>query len=192
MSTEASVGPVAIEFANTRRAGRRAIVELLPDDEALTGWIRENLGPDFTGRLRPGDRDRFLALRDAVRAVAVAISSEQQEPADEVARLNVAAAAAPTWPELVDGRAVQRTAAAEVDAALAALAASAIEAAGESVHRICRHSVSRRLPGVPVTTVRRSGTRGSCQPLPPDGCVILALRRRRNRESPAVGPRGGW
>ena len=93
MSTEASVEPVAIEFANTRRAQRRGAVELLPDDEALTAWIRRNLGRDLTDRLRPGDRDRFLVLRDAVRAVAVAISNKQEDPADEVAGLNAAAAA---------------------------------------------------------------------------------------------------
>lgn len=130
MSIEASLEPVAIEFANTRRARRGAAIELLPDDEALTAWTRQNLGRDLTGRLRAGDRDRFLALRDAVRAVAAAISNEQHEPVDEVARLNAAAAVAPTWPELVDGHAVQRTAATEVDAVLAVLAASAIEVFG--------------------------------------------------------------
>jgi predicted RNA-binding Zn ribbon-like protein len=130
MRADASLEPVAIEFANTRRAGRHGPVELLPDDEALTEWIRESLGRDLAGCLHPGDRGRFLALRDAVRAVAAAISNEQQEPADEVAHLNVVAAAAPTWHELVGGRAVQRTAAAEVDAALAALAVSAIDVFG--------------------------------------------------------------
>jgi predicted RNA-binding Zn ribbon-like protein len=162
MSTEASVEPVAVEFANTRRARRRATVELLPDDEALTTWIRENLGRDLTGRLRPGDRDRFLALRDAVRAVAAAISSEQHEPADEVAGLNATAAAAPTWPELVDGRAVQRTAAAEVDAALAALAASAIEVFGGAQREQVR--ACGRWPLCVRFFVKNHPRRGYCSP----------------------------
>ena len=41
MSTEASVEPVAIEFANTRRSQRSAVVELLPDDDAVITWVRD-------------------------------------------------------------------------------------------------------------------------------------------------------
>jgi predicted RNA-binding Zn ribbon-like protein len=162
MRTDASAEPVAIEFANTRRAGRRGGVELLPDDEALTAWIRESLGPDLAGCLHPGDRDRFLALRDAVRAVAGAISNEQREPADEVARLNVTAAAAPTWHELVDGRAVQRTAAAEVDAALATLAASAIETFGGTQREQVR--ACGRWPLCVRFFVKNHPRRGYCSP----------------------------
>jgi predicted RNA-binding Zn ribbon-like protein len=162
MRTEASVEPVVIEFANTRRARRRASVELLPDDEALTAWIRENLGRDLTGCLHPADRDRFLALRDAVRAVAAAISNEQQEPADEVALLNVTAAAAPTWSELVDGRAVQRTAAAEVDAALATLAASAIDIFGGAQREQVR--ACGRWPLCVRFFVKNHPRRGYCSP----------------------------
>lgn len=130
VSIDEGAEPLAIEFANTRRAHRGAPVELLPDDPALTDWIRAALARDLTGRLRPGDHERFLGLRSAVRAVAAAISNGQQEPEDEVAQLNAAAAAAPSWHELVDGRRIERTGAAEVDVALAALAGSAIEVFG--------------------------------------------------------------
>lgn len=129
MSTE-QAEPTAIEFANTRRARRGVPVELLPDDAALTDWIRSELGRDLAGRLRPGDRERFLAVRDAVRAIAVAVSEGEPEPENEVALLNATAAAAPSWPELADGRRIERTAAADVDAALAVLAASAIDVFG--------------------------------------------------------------
>jgi predicted RNA-binding Zn ribbon-like protein len=162
MRPDASVEPVAIEFANTRRAGRRGPVELLPDDETLTAWIRDNLGRDLAGRLRPGDRMRFLALRDAVRAVAAAISDEQQEPADEVACLNVTAAAAPTWHELVDGHAVRRTAAAEVDAALGALAVSAIEMFGGAQREQVR--ACGRWPLCVRFFVKNHPRRGYCSP----------------------------
>ena len=174
MSTEASVEPVAIEFANTRRAQRRGAVELLPDDEALTAWIRRNLGRDLTDRLRPGDRDRFLVLRDAVRAVAVAISNKQEDPADEVAGLNAAAAAAPTWPELVDGRAVQCTAAAEVDATLAALAASAIEVFGGAQREQVR--ACGRWPLCVRFFVKSHPRRGYCSP----GCANRARAMRHH------------
>ena len=164
MSTEASsVEPVAIEFANTRRARRGEAVELLPDDEALVAWVRENLDRDLTGRLNPGDRERFLSLRDAVRAVAVAISDEQQEPADAVARLNATAAAAPTWLELLGGRAVQRTAAgADVDAALSALAAYAIEVFGGAQREQVR--ACGRWPRCVRFFVKNHPRRGYCSP----------------------------
>jgi len=162
MGTDARVEPVAIEFANTRRAGRHGRVELLPDDEALTAWIRANLGRDLAGCLHPGDRMRFLALRDAVRDVAAALSDERQEPADQVACLNMTAAAAPTWHELVDGRAVQRTAAAAVDAALAALAASAIEMFGGAQREQVR--ACGRWPLCVRFFVKNHPRRGYCSP----------------------------
>jgi predicted RNA-binding Zn ribbon-like protein len=174
MSPQASVEPVAIEFANTRRAGRRAIAELLPDDAALAAWIAANLGRDLTSRLRPGDRERFLALRDAVRAVAAAISTEQPEPAGEVAGLNATAAAAPAWPALVDGRAVQRTAAAEVDAALAALAASAIEVFGGAQREQVR--ACGRWPLCVRFFVKNHPRRGYCSP----GCANRARAMRHH------------
>ena len=162
MSTEASVEPVAIEFANTRRARRGEAVELLPDDKALIAWVRENLDRDLTGHLDPGDRDRFLSLRDAVRAVAIAINDEQQEPVDAVAHLNAAAAAAPAWLELLDGRAVQRTIAAEVDAALAALAACAIEVFGGAQREQVR--ACGRWPLCVRFFVKNHPRRGYCSP----------------------------
>jgi predicted RNA-binding Zn ribbon-like protein len=105
-------------------------MELLVDDTTLADWIRTALGRDLADQLAPGDRERFLSLRDAVRAVAAAISSEQPEPESDVAQLNAAAALAPAWPELIGGRRIERTAATEVNATLAALAASAIEVFG--------------------------------------------------------------
>jgi len=130
MSTAQSPEPTAVEFANTRRARRGVPVELLPDAEALAAWIRDALGRELTGLLQPGDLERFTDLRDAIRSLAAAISDGLPEPAEYLAELNAAAALAPSWPELADGRAAQRTDAGQVDAALAALAASAIAVFG--------------------------------------------------------------
>jgi predicted RNA-binding Zn ribbon-like protein len=131
MSSEQDAEPLAIEFANTRldRSGG-PLLELLADDVALVGWLCSALGRDLDGQLRPGDLGRFLALRDAVRVVARAVSDEQPEPAAEVALLNATAAAAPSWPELANGQRVERTAATAIEAALAELAASAIDLFG--------------------------------------------------------------
>lgn len=162
MSADQGAEPLAIEFANTRRARRGAPVETLSDDAALAEWIRTTLGRDLTGRLRHGDRERFLGVRDAVRAIAVAISGEQPEPEDEVNRLNAAAAAAPAWPELVEGRRIERTSAGEVDAALAALAASAIEVfGGERRNQV--HACGR-WPLCVQFFVKNHPRRGYCSP----------------------------
>ena len=174
MRDDASAGPVAIEFANTRHAGHRGPAELLPDDAALTAWVRDNLGRDLAGCLHPGDLDRFRALRAAVRAVAAAISREQAEPADDVAYLNVTAAASPTWLELADGRAVRRTAAAEVDAALAAVAASAIETFGGGLREQVR--ACGRWPLCVCFFVKNHPRRGYCSP----GCANRARAMRHH------------
>jgi predicted RNA-binding Zn ribbon-like protein len=162
MSTDQGAEPLAIEFANTCRARRGVPVELLVDDTTLAGWIRTALGRDLAGRLAPGDRERFLGLRDAVRAVAAAISSEQPEPGVEVAQLNAAAASAPTWPELIDGRRIERTAATEVNATLAALAASAIEVFGGQQRDQVR--ACGRWPLCVRFFVRNHPRRGYCSP----------------------------
>ena len=162
MSTDQGAEPLAIEFANTCRARRGVPVELLTDDAALADWIRTALGRDLAGRLQPGDRERFLSVRDAVRAIATAISSEQPEPEPEVARLNAAAAAAPTWPELIGGRRIERTGAPEVNATLAALAASAIEIFGGTQRDQVR--ACGRWPLCVRFFVRNHPRRGYCSP----------------------------
>jgi len=128
MSTTSTGEPLAIDFANTRRASRGVPVELLPDPAALAAWLLDHLGDDLTGALGQAELEGFVAMRDAIRALALAANDEQTDPPDAAAIVN--AAAAPSWPQLVDGAAVQRTEAAAVDAALAAIARSAITVFG--------------------------------------------------------------
>lgn len=122
--------PLAIEFANTRRASRGVPVESLPDPEALAGWLLEHLGRDLADRLGPADLAGFVALRDAIRDLALAANDREPDPPGPAAVLNAAAAGAPTWLELADGAAAERTRATPVDAALAAIARSAITVFG--------------------------------------------------------------
>ncbi|HEV2635331.1 MAG TPA: ABATE domain-containing protein [Actinocrinis sp.] len=131
MTSTAGTGePLAIDFANTRRAARGVPVETLPDPAALAAWLADHLGVDLAGLLGARELESFVALRDAVRDLALAANDEQTDPPGALATVNDAAAAAPTWPELVDGIAVERTEAAAVDAALATLARSAITVFG--------------------------------------------------------------
>jgi predicted RNA-binding Zn ribbon-like protein len=79
-----------------------------------------------------------------------------------VARLNAAAAAAPTWPELTDGRRIDRTGATDVNAALAALAASAIEVFGGDQRDQVR--ACGRWPRCVRFFVKNHPRRGYCSP----------------------------
>ena len=134
MSTTRSGEPLAIDFANTRRVSRGVPVELLPDPAALGTWLSEQLGQpgqdDLAALLGPAEWERFVGLRDAIRALALAANDEKPDPPDDLATVNAAAAAAPVWPELADGVAIERTSAGAVEAALAALARSAIAVFG--------------------------------------------------------------
>jgi predicted RNA-binding Zn ribbon-like protein len=126
MSTTGTGEPLAIDFANTRRASRGVPGETLPDTAALAAWLLESLGRDLTDQLGPTRLAAFIALRDAVRDLALAANDQAPDPPQAAAVVNAAAAAAPTWLELADGAATEQTRAEAVDAALAAIARSAI------------------------------------------------------------------
>ena len=130
MSTTGTGEPLAIDFANTRRASRGVPVETLADPAALTAWLLDHLGEDLTGLLGPAELEAFVAIRDAIRTLALAANDEQTDPPDALTAVNTAAAAAPTWLELVNGTAVERTEAGVVEAALATIARSAITVFG--------------------------------------------------------------
>ena len=130
MSTTGTGEPLAIDFANTRRASRGVPVETLADPAALAAWLLDHLGEDLAGLLGPAELETFVAIRDAIRTLALAANDGQPDPADALTAVNTAAAAAPTWLELVDATAVERTEAGPVDAALAAIARSAITVFG--------------------------------------------------------------
>jgi predicted RNA-binding Zn ribbon-like protein len=141
--------PLAIDFANTRRASRGVPVELLPDPAALGAWLLDHLGEDLTGQLGPAVLGDFVAMRDAI-------------PPDATAIVNAAAAAAPSWPQLVDGAAVQRTQAPAVDAALAAIARSAITVFGGPDRQDVR--ACGRRPVCIKFFVKNHPRRGYCSP----------------------------
>lgn len=162
MTTTGTGEPLAIDFANTRRASRGVPVELLPDPAALAAWLRDHLGDDLTGALGQVELEEFLAVRDAIRALALAANDDQADPPAATAIVNAAAAAAPSWPQLVDGAAVQRTDAAAADAALAAIARSAITVFGGPDRRDVR--ACGRRPICIKFFVKTHPRRGYCSP----------------------------
>jgi len=129
--------PLAIELANTYFAVRGLPQEGLATLTHLTGWLEHHR--DACGTVQPGtvtesDRVRFVALRDAIRAIAAAVVDQHPMPDAALAVVNASAAAAPSWPALVsDGTGVtitQRRGGAPPAAALAAVGRSAVEVFG--------------------------------------------------------------
>jgi len=89
MSAETSS---AVEFANTVHAVRGKLKDALPF------WLDRHGFADGTP-----EATRFAELRDAVRSLIGAAVEGADFPAEAVAAVNAASAAAPFWPELTPG-----------------------------------------------------------------------------------------
>ncbi|MFC7546949.1 CGNR zinc finger domain-containing protein [Plantactinospora sp. GCM10030261] len=92
---------LSVDFANTVYLRRGRTQDAIGDPEGLADWLRDR-------RLVTGGDDAshtdVLRLRDAVRRLFAALAEGRSPDTNDVAELNVAAAQAPTWPELrVDG-----------------------------------------------------------------------------------------
>jgi predicted RNA-binding Zn ribbon-like protein len=170
--------PLAIEFANTRRMARGTPVDLLSGPEAVAEWMA---GVGFDLALGEDDVAAFVRLRDAIREIAAALDAGEPEPGDAVATVNAAAAGAPSWPELVDGMARERTEAEPVEAALGMLARSAVEVFGgpdRDAVRICG-----RWPACVLFFVKNHPRRDYCSPVCGNRARV-SRHYERHRESP--------
>jgi predicted RNA-binding Zn ribbon-like protein len=124
--------PLALDLANTVivvRPGEE--IDGLDGEDGLARWLgleRDRLGAvDGAERALP----EFHALRRSVRALVHASAHGEPLPADAVAHVNRASAAAPSFLQLRDsGAAVESKARTPVDALLGAIAASAVELVG--------------------------------------------------------------
>ena len=121
--------PLAIDLANTVMVVRDGEeVDLLAAD--LERWLdaeRERLAGT-------PERERLLALRDAVREVLAAAADGGPLPASALARVNAASAAAPVAPQLTADGSREELAPADP---LAAIARSAIDVVARERVRIC-------------------------------------------------------
>jgi predicted RNA-binding Zn ribbon-like protein len=124
--------PLAIEFANTWFYADGSLHEGIGTREHLAGWLAERGPGTGTVPVTESDVARFVTVRDSIRAAAHALSSGVEPDDDAVARINAAAAAAPSWPHLSlePLSVVDHTEADRATAALAAIARSAIELFG--------------------------------------------------------------
>jgi predicted RNA-binding Zn ribbon-like protein len=141
---------LALDLADTvvvMRPGEE--VDLLTTEDQLARWLaleRDRVG-DTTGaetRLRD-----FHRLRDALRALLAAATHGAELPADAVAAVNRASAAAPGFvrlraPGVVD---VESTARTRADAILGAIAASAVELLGGPDRERLRNCTAPRCGG---------------------------------------------
>lgn len=183
--------PLAIEFADTRYAVRGVVQEGLARPEHLGAWLRDHAGAFDAGAgaaaaraVRAGDLARFIRLRDAIRDVARLLVDGKPPAPERLGVLNAAAAAAPRRPLLrwdeTGPTVVEATEAPAVDAALAAIARSAIEVFGGPLRPALRACGG---PGCVLFFVKNHPRREWCSP----GCgnrarVDRHYKRHRARQ----------
>jgi predicted RNA-binding Zn ribbon-like protein len=161
---------LAVDLADSLHYERGAVTDGLASPEGLRDWlaavaprlgVKDGLDDTVDADLHAS----ALALRDAVRAVLVAVAAGDDVPVDAIRTLNEASRAAPQWMELetADGRppvAVSRPAASG-RRALAAVAEDAIALVGgpdRSTVRACT------APGCVGLYLRADGRRRFCSP----------------------------
>lgn len=122
-----------LALANTVKVRRGRPTDEIDTVEGFGAWLDQadpTLAASLPRELGEAELREAHVLREAVRGVFAAVVEGREPEAEEMERLNEFAAAAPFWPELrwQGGLAsVRRTAAEPVTAALAEVAAAAIE-----------------------------------------------------------------
>jgi predicted RNA-binding Zn ribbon-like protein len=134
---------LAVDFANTVivvRPGEE--IDGLATEADLARWLeleRNRLGAAPGAEMRLRD---FRRLRDALRRLFTAAAEGAELRAPDIAAVNRASAAAPSFVQLRDdGVAVESRASSRVDAILGAIAASAVDLLGSpdrELLRVCR------------------------------------------------------
>jgi predicted RNA-binding Zn ribbon-like protein len=118
----------AIGFANTVHAVRGKLKDGLPAWLERRGHSADIASSSSSSSSASAEATGFAALRDAIRSLLDATVAGEAYPAQAVATVNAASAAAPFWLELRDGepRVEERPVASGVQAELGAIARGAI------------------------------------------------------------------
>lgn len=120
--TIAAPTPLAVDYANTLSAARGRT------SDHLDSWLAEHeQAPD----------PRFGPLRDAIRTLIAAAAADAPYPAEALATVNEASAAAPQWLELTSSGEIvahASTTAGDTERLLADIARSAIELLADDQH----------------------------------------------------------
>ncbi len=96
-------GAVCLDFAHTGGQGRYAVFETLHDPADLAGWLAQPpLAAVMTIPVTSAELAAAKTLRQAIWDTAHAQAARRPLPADALAAINRAAAAAPLTPELAD------------------------------------------------------------------------------------------
>jgi predicted RNA-binding Zn ribbon-like protein len=156
-------GAVCLDFAHTGGEGHYAKFETLHDPADLAEWLAQ---PPFaavlTAPASAGDLIAAKTLRQAIWDLAHARAAHRPLPAEAVATLNRAAAAAPLLPALAgDGTAAEWTPPVRARQALSSLAREMIELLSGPLAERIRECASDNCPMVFVDT-SRPGARRWC------------------------------
>jgi predicted RNA-binding Zn ribbon-like protein len=102
---------LAIDLANTVMVVRDGgdAVDLIATPVEAERWLQAEAGRIGDYRLRRGDLDALLALRDATRALLTATTEGEPPPSSALEAINSASEAAPTSPLLATGPAPEES-----------------------------------------------------------------------------------
>jgi predicted RNA-binding Zn ribbon-like protein len=178
-------GAVCLDFAHTGGEGQYAVFETLHEAADLDRWLAE---PPLSAVLTVPATARELAaakaLRQAIWDVAHARAAARPLPADEVATINRAAAAAPLVPELTaDGTTVGWAPPVRAAQALSTLAREMIELLSGPLAGRIRECASDNCPLVFVDSSRPGARRWCAMERCGNRHKLRALRARRATET---------
>jgi predicted RNA-binding Zn ribbon-like protein len=156
-------GALCLDFAHSGGEGRYAVFETLHTPGDLAEWLAQPpLAAELTVPASAGDLTVAKALRQAIWDVAHARAAHHPLPADGVAIINRAAAAAPLQPALSgDGTAMDWSPPVLARQALSSLAREMIELLAGPLGERIRECASDNCPLVFVDT-SRPGARRWC------------------------------
>jgi predicted RNA-binding Zn ribbon-like protein len=177
-------GAACMDFAHTGGEGQYAVFETLHEPADLAGWLAEPpLAATMTVPMTVRDLTAAKTLRQAIWDAAHARAARRALPADAVATINRAAAAAPLVPELAGGGAtVGWVPPVRATQALSTLAREMIELLSGPLAERIRECAGDNCPLVFVDSSRPGARRWCAMERCGNRHKLRALRARRATE----------
>jgi predicted RNA-binding Zn ribbon-like protein len=178
-------GALCLDFAHTGGEGRYAVFESLHEPADLGAWLAQPpLTAVLTEPVTPRDLAAAKALRQAIWDAAHARAAGRPLPAEAVAALNEAGAAAPLVPELAaDGTATAWAPPVRAAQALSTMAREMIELLSGPLAGRIRECASDNCPLVFVDSSRPGARRWCAMERCGNRHKLRALRARRASDS---------
>jgi len=181
-------GALCLDFAHTGGEGQYAKFETLHEPSVLASWLAEPpLSAVLTVPISDGELTAAKALRQAIWVTAHAQAAGQPLPADAVATINEAAAAAPLIPELTTGGSSSWAAPVRVEQAMSTIAREMIELLSGPLAGRFRECAGDNCPLVFVDSSRPGARRWCSMERCGNRHKLRALRERRSNSGRLAG-----